>query len=185
MKKLVFGLIATVMFGFVGSAQNEIKLPAELERIITKQLINVNISSEDADILVKKLVLFNNAFVKITNTDYKSLSSEKASNILTYQSSDYFKWSAAFKKTTTIEEIIKTCAELSHQKKSSKEISYYIFTSYSVQILQAYNNSTSITSKKNPCSNIQILEAAGCGCAITGGPWGGIGALCLIAYFGC
>ncbi len=35
------------------------------------------------------------------------------------------------------------------------------------------------------CSNIDALTAAAAGCAITGGPWGGVAALCMIGYFGC
>ena len=182
MKKLVFGLIAMVMFGCIGNAQTTIKLPVELEKIITKPLTNVNINSDDADILVKKLVLLNSTLSKIKDTDYDSLSTEKESNLLTYQNSDYSKWSVAFNETTTIDEIIDTCAKLAYQETSSEEISYYVYTSYSLQILQA--NARTSASKKR-CSNIEILTAAGCGCAITGGPWGGVAALCLIAYFGC
>ena len=187
MKKLLFGLVATVMLSVAGNAQTTIELPEEIAGLIKSPIKEANISNEEAEVLIKKLVLLNNSLKSVKDIDYKTLLAAKTSNVSELKNTEYLNWISYYNKCITQEDLINKSLDLINLSKSSKEIVFHIYTNYSIQLMNAYNV-TSATSKarvKRPCSNIDILTAAACGCAITGGPWGGVGALCLIAYFGC
>lgn len=183
MKKLLFGLIATVMFGFVGNAQDGyLKLSSELSNKVKNPIkiyLGENstvLTSENQSKMSKYLLDFNSGTLDFKNLDVKELKG-KYDELNTQYSKDetYLLMQNIIKTSSSPQEVLsKIENDLVNNRIPKDKINQFILWHYSIQIAD-YNNvfDNNVNGRAaGPCW-AGIVGSAGLG-AIAGAGLGGI-----------
>ncbi len=189
MKKII-SFFAILAIACSLNAQSLVNLPEKLSNTIKQQISSseangIVMTQKDQDELIYKLAYLQDALnAGSANLDMAALSKAAGQDKANFEESKYFQIkNEYFKGVESMADIKSRCLIAVSESRPMDEIKFFTYLSYSLQIIENYND-INVAGKRKPCNFLNYLEAGAIGFAICG-PWCSTGTILILAFTGC